>query len=33
VADLAPRDGVDAPGWYRAQVLPALVARALEAMR
>lgn len=24
------RDGVDAPGWYRVRVLPALVARALQ---
>ena len=26
------RDGVEAPGWYRAHVLPTLLARALEAM-
>jgi carbon-monoxide dehydrogenase medium subunit len=26
---LAPRDDVDAPGWYRAEVLPTLVERAL----
>jgi aerobic carbon-monoxide dehydrogenase medium subunit len=25
---LSPRDGVDAPGWYRAEVLPSLVERA-----
>jgi aerobic carbon-monoxide dehydrogenase medium subunit len=30
--ELTPRDGVEAPGWYRAQVLPTLLARALEAM-
>jgi aerobic carbon-monoxide dehydrogenase medium subunit len=30
--ELTPRDGVDAPGWYRAHVLPTLLARALEAM-
>ena len=30
--DLAPRDGVDAPGWYRAQVLPTLVRRAVAAL-
>jgi carbon-monoxide dehydrogenase medium subunit len=28
--ELTPRDGVEAPGWYRAQVLPTLLARALE---
>lgn len=26
------RDGIEAPGWYRAQVLPSLVRRAAEAM-
>lgn len=26
---VAPRDDVDAPGWYRAEVLPALVERAV----
>ena len=31
-AELTPRDGVEAPGWYRVQVLPALLTRALEAM-
>jgi aerobic carbon-monoxide dehydrogenase medium subunit len=30
--ELTPRDGVEAPGWYRAHVLPTLLARALEAM-
>ncbi len=25
---LIPRDGVDAPGWYRARILPQLIARA-----
>jgi carbon-monoxide dehydrogenase medium subunit len=25
------RDGVEAPGWYRVQVLPALVRRAVDA--
>jgi carbon-monoxide dehydrogenase medium subunit len=33
IGDLSPRDGIDAPGWYRAQVLPALVRRAVEAIR
>ncbi|MDF2230981.1 FAD binding domain-containing protein [Albimonas sp. CAU 1670] len=28
----APRDGVEAPGWYRVEVLPALVRRALGAL-
>jgi aerobic carbon-monoxide dehydrogenase medium subunit len=31
-SELTARDGVDAPGWYRTQVLPTLLARALEAM-
>ena len=26
---LAPRDDVDAPGWYRAEVLPTLLERAV----
>jgi aerobic carbon-monoxide dehydrogenase medium subunit len=30
--ELTPRDGIEAPGWYRAHVLPTLLARALEAM-
>jgi carbon-monoxide dehydrogenase medium subunit len=30
--ELTPRDGVEAPGWYRAHVLPTLLARALGAM-
>ena len=30
--ELTPRDGVEAPGWIRAHVLPTLLARALEAM-
>ena len=33
VSDLHARDGVDAPGWYRLQVLPALVRRAVEDIR
>jgi carbon-monoxide dehydrogenase medium subunit len=32
-ADFAARDGVEAPGWYRLQVLPALVRRAATALR
>lgn len=28
--DFTPRTGLDAPGWYRLQVLPALVRRAVE---
>ncbi len=28
----SPRDGIEAPGWYRAEVLPALVRRALAAL-
>ena len=31
-SELAPRDGVEAPGWYRTHVLPTLLARALEEM-
>lgn len=31
--DTNPRDGVDAPGWYRAQVLPSLVRRAITALQ
>ncbi len=31
-AQLTPRDGVDAEGWYRVAVLPALVRRALQAL-
>ncbi|MCC6001679.1 MAG: FAD binding domain-containing protein [Pararhodobacter sp.] len=31
--DFAPRTGLDAPGWYRLQVLPALVRRAVEQCR
>lgn len=27
-ADCTPRDGLDAPGWYRCEVLPSLVRRA-----
>ncbi len=27
------RDGIEAPGWYRVRVLPALVRRALETLR
>ena len=30
--ELTPRDGIEAPGWYRVHVLPTLLARALEAM-
>jgi carbon-monoxide dehydrogenase medium subunit len=26
------RDGIEAPGWYRVQVLPALVRRAFESL-
>jgi carbon-monoxide dehydrogenase medium subunit len=29
-AESTPREGLDAPGWYRAAVLPALVRRAVE---
>jgi carbon-monoxide dehydrogenase medium subunit len=29
---LTGRDGLDAPGWYRLEVLPALVARAVAAL-
>ena len=28
----SPRDGIEAPGWYRAEVLPALVRRALASL-
>ena len=28
--DLSARDGVEAPGWYRLQVLPALLRRAMQ---
>lgn len=31
-AEVRPRDGLDAPGWYRARVLPVLVRRALESL-
>jgi aerobic carbon-monoxide dehydrogenase medium subunit len=31
-ADFQGRDGIDAPGWYRVQVLPALVRRAATAL-
>jgi len=31
-ADFVGRDGVEAPGWYRVKVLPALVRRAVEAL-
>lgn len=30
---LAPRDGIDAPGWYRARVLPELLRRAVNDLR
>lgn len=30
--DTNPRDAVDAPGWYRAQVLPSLVRRAVAGL-
>jgi carbon-monoxide dehydrogenase medium subunit len=30
---LTPRDGVDAPAWYRAEVLPTLVERAFAQLR
>ncbi|MGD9862642.1 MAG: xanthine dehydrogenase family protein subunit M [Pseudodonghicola sp.] len=32
LADFAPRDAVDAPGWYRTAVLPALVRRAFDSL-
>jgi carbon-monoxide dehydrogenase medium subunit len=32
VADFTGRDGVEAPGWYRTSVLPALVRRAVLAL-
>jgi carbon-monoxide dehydrogenase medium subunit len=32
-ADFHGRDGVEAPGWYRVKVLPALVRRAVESIR
>lgn len=32
IGDFSGRDGVDAPGWYRTQVLPALVGRAFESL-
>jgi carbon-monoxide dehydrogenase medium subunit len=32
-ADFQGRDGVEAPGWYRVEVLPSLVRRAVEAIR
>jgi carbon-monoxide dehydrogenase medium subunit len=31
-AEVEGRDGLDAPGWYRAQVLPVLVRRALRSL-
>lgn len=31
--DFHGRDGVEAPGWYRVKVLPALIGRAIEALR
>lgn len=31
-ADVQGRDGIEAPGWYRVQVLPALVRRAAAAL-
>ena len=33
VGGLTARDGVEVPGWYRLQVLPALVRRAAEEIR
>jgi carbon-monoxide dehydrogenase medium subunit len=33
IGDLDGRDGVEAPGWYRLRVLPALVRRAVEEIR
>jgi carbon-monoxide dehydrogenase medium subunit len=30
--DFSGRDGIEAPGWYRVQVLPALVRRAFESL-
>lgn len=30
IGEFSGRDGIDAPGWYRTQVLPALVRRAFE---
>ena len=32
-AALRPRDGVEAPGWYRLKVLPSLVRKAVSALR
>jgi carbon-monoxide dehydrogenase medium subunit len=31
--DFHGRDGVEAPGWYRVKVLPALVRRAIDAIK
>jgi carbon-monoxide dehydrogenase medium subunit len=31
--DFKGRDGIEAPGWYRVQVLPALVGRAIRAVQ
>ena len=31
--DFVGRDGIEAPGWYRVEVLPALVRRAVQALR
>lgn len=33
MGDFHGRDGVEAPGWYRVKVLPALIGRAVEALR
>ncbi len=33
LGSLQGRDGVESPGWYRVKVLPALVRRALDAIR
>lgn len=33
IGELHGRDGVEAPGWYRLRVLPALVRRAVEEIR
>lgn len=33
IGDLHGRDGVEAPGWYRLRVLPALVRRAVDEIR
>lgn len=33
VAEVEPRDGFDAPGWYRLDVLPVLIRRALSRLR